>query len=139
MPPSPRPSAREVGQFAAAWLALVVARLAIRLLPFRAIVRTLRWGRAESVTDERPGFELARAVRRAAARVPWRTVCLDQGLAAHWLMRSRGIPSIFHYGIDPAGRELSAHVWVSLRDRILIGEDEADRHARVASFPGEVG
>ncbi len=137
MPSSPRPSAREVGQFAAAWLALAVARLVILLLPFRAIVRTLHWGRGSGIADEQPGLELAHAVRRAAARVPWRAVCLDQGLAAHWLMRFRGIPSVFHYGINPAGRELSAHVWVSLGERILVGEDEAERHARVASFPAE--
>ena len=51
----------------------------------------------------------------------------------------RGTASVFHYGIDPAGRELSAHVWVSLGERIMIGEDEAGRHARVASFPEDVG
>jgi hypothetical protein len=31
---------------------------------------------------------------------------------------------------------VTAHVWVSLDGRILIGEEEAERHASVATFPG---
>ena len=130
----------ELIQFATACAVLAFASAAIRLLPFRMLVRTMEWGRASREDQaEMIAEHVATAVRRAAARLPWRTACFDRGLAAHWMMRWSGVPSILHYGIDPRDEELSAHVWVSLGGRILIGEEEAGRHAEVTSFPMRPG
>ena len=131
-----RISARELAQFAAACLWLALASAAIRLLPFKTLVRTM--GRGCAISVDAAGNhvdEAATAVRRAAARMPWRTACFDRGLATHWMMRWQGIPATLHYGIDPRDEELSAHVWVSFGGRILIGEEEVGRHVEVASFP----
>lgn len=137
MQSSRRFSAWELVQFAAACLSLAGASLAVRLLPFRTLVRTMGWSRAARGGPPGRADEIMVAMRRAVARAPWRTACFDQGLAAHWLLRWRGVPSILHYGIDPGDGELSAHVWVSVEGRILIGEEEAGRHTQVASFPAE--
>ena len=132
-------SVSELVQFAGACLALAAASLAIRLLPFRALVTTMGWWGRDEGAPEVKADAVVTAVRRAAARMPWRTACFERGLAAHWLMRSQGVPSTLHYGIDPGDEELSAHVWVSFKGRILIGEEEAGRHAEVASFPKRPG
>ena len=42
---------------------------------------------------------------------------------------------MIHYGVSKAGEMLSAHVWVSLGNQILMGEAEVAGHARVATFP----
>lgn len=64
---------------------------------------------------------------------------MQEALALQWLLRRRGVPSLLHYGIDPVGAELSAHVWVSLQGEILIGEKASFSHAQVATFPSQEG
>jgi hypothetical protein len=129
-------------RFAEAAAALSLAALLIALLPFRILVRTFRWGRAPGESQDRQAIladQLALAVERASRRVPWRSVCFDQGLAMHWMLRRRGYGSILHYGIRQGEAALGAHVWVSLDGRILVGADEAAGHACVASFPADRG
>ncbi len=129
---------REVLRFGEAIAALAIAGLAVRLLPFKDLTRTLGWG---GRGGRRPGTaeslhsETAQAVWRASRRVPWRTVCIHRGLAAQWMLRRRGLDSRFHYGLSQAGSILSAHVWVSLDGSIVVGEEEAARFTCVAEFP----
>lgn len=79
--------------------------------------------------------EIVEAVERASRKIPWRTVCFHQGLATHWMLRARRIPSQLHYGIRTGEDRLAAHVWVSVDDAIVIGGEEAAQHACVATFP----
>lgn len=79
--------------------------------------------------------EIAQAVERASRRLPVRTVCFHEGLAAQWMLRRRGAHSFLHYGIKQANDRLSAHVWVTLNGRIIVGEAASADHACVATFP----
>jgi hypothetical protein len=129
---------RGVGLIAEAGLALAAAAAVVRLLPFR---RAIRFGSASS-----PGASAAvpvevmrrieRSVEQAAARVPWRTVCLQKGLALQWMLRRRGVDALLHYGIgkDEAGA-LCAHVWVSAGPVMLIGSEQAPQFRTVAIYP----
>jgi len=120
---------------AAAGLAL--ASLAIRLLPFRFVVK------AASALD-RPATPLAPgdrriaktvwAVRACAARAPWKAVCFQRGLAVHVMLRRRGIGSFLHYGVSQADG-LKAHVWVSAGGHDVIGGAEAAGFACLATYP----
>jgi hypothetical protein len=120
---------------AAAWLAL--AALALRTLSFRQLagVVSRRAGRAsESRGDEaeRVGW----AVGAAAARAPWRALCFERGLAAHFMLRRRGLGPVLYYGArsdDLLGP--TAHVWVRLDGRDVVGGEEAGRYAVLATFP----
>lgn len=117
---------------------LTLASVAVRLLPFRALARSAEWGRAQDVRGELDWFvarRMARAVASASRHLPWRTVCIQEALALHWLMRLRSLPSLLHFGISTGKDQLSAHVWVSLEGKILMGEESADSHAQVATFP----
>lgn len=113
---------------------LLAAGLAVRFLPYRVVARTLgttpRQRRAET---EAVTASVSLAVRRASGHVPWRTVCFQEGLATHWMLRRRGVDSRFHYGVRNVGG-MSAHVWVSVGGRTVIGES-ADPHACVAVYP----
>lgn len=132
-------SGRELGNFAEALFALTAASAAIKLLPFRTVVRTMNYGQAGHQRRPAEYDELAvavrRAVTRATTRLPWDIVCFPQGLAAHWMLRRRGAPSLIHYGLRQLDSELSAHVWVTLGEAVVVGEETVDHHTCVAVFP----
>ena len=125
---------------AVAWLGF--ARLAIAALPFRRIAQLA----ARSVRHVREGQDLRiAAVRRigwaitvTAHRLPWRAQCFEQGLAAQFMLRRRGIASILHYGVAPDKEKgLTAHVWVRDGEVNVVGGEAASRYASLASFPPE--
>jgi len=131
MPSRSLPAAGEVALFAEAGVALALASIAVRLWPFRWIVRSAGLGGGRGNVDPAP---IGLAIGRASRRLPWRVVCFQQGLAAHWMLRRRGARSRLHYGLRSEER-LSAHVWVTLDGQPVIGEEESDPHACVAIFP----
>ncbi len=119
-------------------VALAAAAVVIHFLPFR---RAIRFGSGGlSYVDPDPTIEMLRrierSVDRASARVPWRTVCLQKGLALQWMLRRRGVDARLHYGIgkDDAGA-LCAHVWVSAGQAMLIGSEQAPQFQTVATYP----
>ena len=121
----------------AVW-ALVLARLAIRLVPFRRIVRFATDFRRQAVApvDHKEFAPLAAwAIEVSALRLPWRPVCFDRGLALHVLLRRRGIPSVLNYGVQREGTgKLAAHVWVTVGDETLIGGESAEGFACLGRF-----
>jgi hypothetical protein len=129
-----RLSGRELADFVEAACALTFAAAAIRLLPFRTVVRMMNVRRRPSGTAEAAG-EVRLAIRRASRRLPWKIVCFPEGLAAHWMLRRRGAPSLVHYGVRQSNEGLTAHVWVSLGDEVVVGEETTDAHTCVAVFP----
>lgn len=134
-----RLSARDWSLVAEAGLALTVASLAIAIVPFRRIARSL----SRSPLGDRPGADAAAlrvrwAIEACAWRLPWKTVCFQKGLALHWMLRRRGVDSRLHYGVaQNAGLGLRAHVWVSLSGETVIGGDGADQFACLAIFPAD--
>jgi transglutaminase superfamily protein len=128
----------DYGRFAEAAAALAIAKLVVALAPFRTIASLAGWEGARSspiVDNEGVANSVVLAVNRASRRLPMRCVCIHEGLATQLMLRRRGLPSLFHYGVRQADDRLGAHVWVSLNGTILIGEVEASRHAAVATFP----
>jgi hypothetical protein len=121
---------------------LTIAGLAISLLPFRYVGRLA----APPIGLHRPKLarearlNKARRIRWAvitgAARVPWRALCFQQGLAAQLMLRRRGIASVLYYGAAQDDRSgLHAHVWVRDEDIDVIGGEIAYRFAILAAFP----
>ena len=132
----PRRSASELVFFAEACATLAAASLAIRALPFRSLASLMGRGAISGASSHVHTNAVARAVRRASSRVPWRTVCFQEGLAVHWMLRRRGLPSHLHYGVRQAAQRLTAHVWVEVGGAVVIGEEApGGEHHRVAVFP----
>lgn len=122
------------------WLA--VASLAITVLPFRQIGRLAARpiGRPEPPPELRlrEVKRIRRAISVCASRVPWRAACFQQGLAAQFMLRRRGVPSVLYYGAAPdKGSGLSAHVWVRDGDIDVVGGEIASRYAQLAAFPSK--
>lgn len=119
---------RHADVLAEAGMALVLATLAIRLLSFAHVLRLAGW-RGQAGSSSLDAARCARwAVDRLADAAPWRAVCFQRGLALHWMLRRRGLPSLLHYGVGREKDGVSAHVWVSLDGAILIGGEEAAKH-----------
>jgi len=131
-----RPRLADGPMLAEALAALALASLAIALLPFRRVAAFA------SPSGQRPPRTDSETVRRArsavtgwARRVPWRAVCFQKGLALHWMLRRRGIPSVLLYGARRDGDGLAAHVWVDVDGETVIGGEEAPNFACLARFP----
>lgn len=132
---------RKAAAEAIAWL--IVARFLIARVPFG------RW-RPWLGTPIAPGSEipdhrldanlasrrLARAVTRAAARLPGEWRCLAQAIALHWMLRRRGWGSVIYIGALPGrarGRFDDLHAWVSRLGEVLIGGDAGPHRAVFAA------
>jgi hypothetical protein len=117
--------------------ALAVARCALVLLPARWIfhwlekpVRGVRSAGPDADHLNLATSDIVERVRWAvltAARYgPVSFVCFPQALAAHAMLRRRGIGSIMHYGVRrSADRKLRAHTWLEVDHRMLLGGESA--------------
>jgi hypothetical protein len=93
--PFPR-VARRLGEFVAPADPRVAERAAATTPDQAAIARTVGW-----------------AVRSAAPFMPFRSVCLQQAMAAHAMLRRRGVASVMHFGASANGaRAIDAHAWL---------------------------
>ncbi len=127
-----------------ATLWLMVAAVAIAALPFRHIGRLASLQFSRQTPHQQARLRERRRIRWAitacAPRFPWRVVCFQQGLAAHFMLRRRGIPSVLYYGAAPDTRRgLSAHVWVRDGDADVVGCEIASRFATLTTFPQQGG
>lgn len=127
---------RETRQVLLAALLLGYVNLALKLLPFsKAISLGSRRIRHRTTPDPRLVTEWADGVKRASRAVPWRSVCIHEGLVLQRLLRGCGIAAILCYGTTKEDGELKSHVWVKVGDEIVIGGDEAGRFQLLAVYP----
>jgi hypothetical protein len=121
-------------------LALALARFAIAVLPFRHVGNLAAWPIRSQAPTQQTRTAAVKHIRWAiiacARRVPWRAMCFEQGLAAQFMLRRRGVPSVLYYGAAPDDQEgLSAHVWVRDGEVDIIGGEIASQFAVLATFP----
>jgi hypothetical protein len=119
-----------------AFVALLAARSSLVLLPVRWIFRWLESPpRHPAVPDSSQIVEEIRwAVLTVARYGPLSFVCFPQALAAHAMLRRRGIRSIMHYGVRrSADRQMRAHTWLEVDHRMLLGGESAMLFAPIHS------
>ncbi len=115
---------------------LCAARSALALLParwiFRWLERPLRKTRAQEMREVPERIRWA--VLTVARYGPLSFVCFPQALAAHAMLRRRGIGSIMHYGVRrSADRQMRAHTWLEVEHRMLLGGESATLFAPIHS------
>lgn len=120
--------------FMVATFGLGLAGIVVRILPFGRLLGAMGRLPARHIARIDPG-RIVLAVERAATRVPWRSVCLDQAIVAHVILGLAGHPSRFIYGAAVTGGILKAHAWVGLGGEILIGENAAHDCAELVAVP----
>jgi hypothetical protein len=63
-------------------------------------------------------------------------LCLPRALAAHMMLRRRGIASRLCLGVARNGGEFTAHSWIEVGDKKIVGGDEARGFTLLAAFGG---
>lgn len=76
-----------------------------------------------------------RTLTAASRRLPFRTLCYEQALAARTMLARRGLSSRLHFGTGKADGDLTAHVWLTSGERMVVGAQEAARHVELARSP----
>jgi hypothetical protein len=116
---------------------LGLARLAVRFLPPACV---FAWADRSPRRVNRFAIDEANwiswAVESLGAR-PWmNTHCLPRALAAHAMLRRRGIASRLCVGVNREADELAAHAWVEIGDHKIVGGARADAFTRLREFGG---
>jgi hypothetical protein len=116
---------------------LAMAKLAVRFVP---PARLFAWA-------NRPPRHLNRFAADEASRVSWavdsvgarpwmNALCLPRALAAHAMLRRRGIASRLCLGVAREHGAVAAHAWVEIGNEKIIDGVEAERFTRLAEFGG---
>ena len=106
---------------------LLIARILYGTRPVGKILCELQNGQMRSDVSSKGEVNLARlswAFGAAAARVPWRSDCLPQAMAADRWLRRYGMRPQFFVGVakDVHGR-LEAHAWLRCDNVTVTGGD----------------
>jgi len=130
---------------------LGVARLTLKVDPFRRLARHLGPLQVESAVDAPPEHlaqarRIGQAIARVAPRTPWTSNCFPQALAAKFWLRRRGIPSTLYMGVLLAKAEtdsgprlvtgMAAHAWLRC-GLLLVTGGRGREHFTVTAFFGE--
>lgn len=119
---------------------LVLARLAVRLA---SPARVFAWANRRPRHSQRFAVDeiawISWAVETIGAK-PWmKAQSLPQALAAHAMLRRRGISSRLCIGVAREGNELATRAWVEVgQKKIVVGRD-AGGFTRLAEFGGAAG
>ena len=119
---------------------LLLARLALRVLSFRRLMRLfnrpMKGPEVVGAARERLRKEVCWAIERAATYLPGETVCFPRGIAAQVMLLQRRMGATLYYGaaILPE-RGLTAHVWVQDGEEGVVGHGTADRYKILAVYP----
>jgi hypothetical protein len=129
-------SKRERKLLIEAVFSLSFASAVVAVFPF---ARAIRFGCVplRSRQQGRTIAECAWAVETGANVVPWRTVCIQKGLAAQWLLRRSNVDATLHYGArrEPQTGKLEAHVWVTAAGEPVIGTELSAEFAELVAYP----
>ena len=122
---------------------LILARLLIARVAFGRWRRWLGTPVAPQADDPRLHLDanlaerrLARAVARAAGRLPGESRCLARAMALHWMLRRRAIGGVLHIGVLPdrnRGSLDDLHAWVTRLGEVLIGASDQPHRALFAA------
>jgi hypothetical protein len=121
--------------FREAALYLIVAQIAVRLLPPSFV---LRWASRPLKRIRRfSGFEIdwvAWAIQTAGSKRWVGVVCLPRALAAQTMLRRRGIASLLCLGVARGETGLTTHAWLEIGQDIFVGGAERDRFTKIRQF-----
>ncbi len=126
--------------FLVACFYLTICTLAVKLVPFRILSRCL--GKSFNavpiiggITENEKPKRVGDAIRRAAAHLPWRSVCLPQAMAAKLMLQRRKILSTLYIGVDKNEQgELGAHAWLSVGRTNVTGYRNTRNYTVIAIY-----
>lgn len=147
--------------FIPVWLGLGLARIWVRMRPFRKIAPRLGramgaapWVPLASAAQTARALQISRVVRMAARYTPWTSDCYPQAIMARGLLGLYDLPYMLYFGLRrarsvagtgaadqspdthaaSAGAPLEAHAWVHCGRMAVTGGVGFDRFTVVSQF-----
>ncbi len=122
---------------AQAWAGLVLADLALRVLPPRWILPRAAGRGARRRPRGGPSVRrIVALVDAAERRVPVPVTCLTRALVLGWILRRRGIPTTLRIGVRRRDGRLTAHAWLESSAPGDLGLPDAAEHVPLRALAG---
>jgi hypothetical protein len=141
-----RLGARRTALLIEAALWLLLARLALAIVPFPLLARRLgtfvppaeTTAGQDQIEAQREHAQVAHeigwAVSAATRYAPYRPVCLPQAMAARMMLKRRGVPSIIHFGAAKQQGAFAAHAWLDAAGVEVVGFPVRETWTEIARF-----
>ena len=106
---------------------LVICKLWIICRPFNSYAKKFGVAQCETLKSEMTSRQHELNAIRLALRVvphylPWKSVCLDQAMAAQRMVVRRGIQSTLYFGMARVeDQSLMAHAWLRSGNKWIVG------------------
>lgn len=144
-PPGAKPRLGDIGWLAAYGLRglieLVRARIAFERLEARAILArnqavAAAAGSGRVSADPALAARIGYVIPRLSARLPWRSDCVIQAMAAQNWLAAHGLASEIQIGVErPEGGPFGAHAWLVHDGMVVTGGDIARYDLLVGEAP----
>lgn len=126
---------------------MLVARVQILVRPFAKLApalgefvpptdpRVVAHAAPTSAEDAATAKLVRWAVTSAAPFMPFRSVCLQQAMAAHVMLKRRGISSVMHFGArSTSEKPIDAHAWLDAAGVKVTGYPIPEDMGEIACF-----
>ena len=118
-----------------AWLLLLLADLALRLLPFTTVqhyCRRQHVPRGQGSANALPAAtRIAWLVEKAGQYCPLGTSCLKEALVLSRLLAQRGVSTTLRIGVGHRAEAFAAHAWLEQDGRVILGDSDVDAYSRL--------
>lgn len=118
---------------------LLVARLAVRIVPFRWLVpwfeRRPRGRQVRGPARRQARREVRQAIARAGERLPGSTLCLPRAIAAQTMLRRRGLRTVLYCGAVTGASTSTYHAWVKDGRAPVVGVQRGRQYLPLLSYP----
>jgi Transglutaminase-like superfamily len=115
-----------------AWILFVAMDLALRMMPFKALLACLNASRLKRETNAHalhPSLpRLIYLVISAGRAVPVSVTCLKQALVLSWLLGRRGLRTTIQIGVSSQGGTFTAHAWLEKQGEVIFGLPGEERY-----------
>jgi hypothetical protein len=132
---------RERRYFYEAISLLLLSTLCVKTIAFKHIYDFLRARRnngSQGALDRADEIRLVSlSLSRAAALLPWESLCLSRSIAAFIMLRRRGIPAVLVAGVKISEDSLCAHAWIRTDGGTADGSSENSAYTPVISIGQE--
>jgi hypothetical protein len=119
---------------------LLLCKLVVLLIPFARHVKTLGVAQCETLREDLGQKSTDLSAIRCALRVvppclPWKSLCLDQAMAAQKMLARRKLQSTLYLGVARGDQEgLIAHAWLRSGKHQIVGYQTAISYTIVGSY-----
>lgn len=117
---------------------LIFARLQAADIPHRNHTAALAARAGAPVMADSMVARIGYVLPRISARLPWRSDCLIQAIAAQNWLAAKGLASAIRIGVERHETTgFGAHAWLVHDEQVVTGGDIARYHLLLAENPGE--